>query len=66
MKDQILVCQQCGSEFVFAVGEQEFFASKKLEAPRFCPICRSIIAQTRKTPPKPVKPTSTTSDTPKS
>lgn len=27
-EDKILVCKDCGSEFTFTAGEQEFFAEK--------------------------------------
>lgn len=53
MTDQILVCANCGNEFLFTVGEQEFYKSKGLPAPKYCPICRSIKSQEKKLPPKP-------------
>ena len=28
MTDKTLVCRDCGSEFVFSVGEQEFYQEK--------------------------------------
>ena len=28
MTDKTLVCRDCGSEFVFSVGEQEFYKEK--------------------------------------
>jgi CxxC-x17-CxxC domain-containing protein len=41
-QDRILTCRDCGNEFVFTVGEQEFYASKGLtNAPGRCPGCRS-------------------------
>ena len=27
-EDKIIICKECGKEFVFCAGEQEFFASK--------------------------------------
>lgn len=30
MEDRTLVCQDCGEEFVFTVGEQEFYQEKVL------------------------------------
>lgn len=40
--DQTIRCKDCGRDFVFTVGEQEFFASKGLmHAPTRCPDCRS-------------------------
>lgn len=41
MEDRTLVCKDCGKEFVFTVGEQEFFKSKGFENdPVRCPDCR--------------------------
>lgn len=41
MKDRILLCKDCGNEFVFTVGEQKFFADKGIkEDPIRCPECR--------------------------
>ena len=31
MTDKTLVCRDCGSEFVFSVGEQEFYKEKGFE-----------------------------------
>lgn len=40
--DQTLRCRDCGQEFVFTVGEQEFYASRGLtHAPARCPECRT-------------------------
>jgi CxxC-x17-CxxC domain-containing protein len=40
-QDRILTCRDCGQEFTFTAGEQEFFASKGLtNAPSRCPECR--------------------------
>lgn len=55
MSDLILICTNCDSEFVFSEGEQNFYTQKGLETPKLCPICRSIKAQEKKTPPKPPK-----------
>ena len=41
MEDKNLVCKDCGKEFVFTVGEQEFFKEKGFENdPVRCPACR--------------------------
>ncbi len=38
MEDKNLVCKDCGKEFVFTVGEQEFFKEKGFENdPVRCP-----------------------------
>jgi len=42
MEDKKLVCVDCGSEFVFTVGEQEFYASKNFSDPIRCQNCRRI------------------------
>ncbi|MDD4802942.1 MAG: zinc-ribbon domain containing protein [Syntrophomonas sp.] len=40
-EDKILVCQDCGAEFVFTVGEQEFYQEKGFEnEPKRCKDCR--------------------------
>lgn len=39
--DKTLTCRDCGSEFVFTTGEQEFYAEKGFtNEPRRCPACR--------------------------
>ncbi|MGE5329159.1 MAG: zinc-ribbon domain-containing protein [Deltaproteobacteria bacterium] len=41
MEDKTLVCKDCGSEFVFTVGEQEFYKEKGFDnEPQRCPDCR--------------------------
>ncbi|MBR4151101.1 MAG: zinc-ribbon domain-containing protein [Firmicutes bacterium] len=41
MEDKVLVCQDCGKEFVFTVGEQEFYKEKGFEnEPKRCKACR--------------------------
>jgi len=41
-QDRILVCRDCGNEFAFTAGEQEFYARKGLtNEPGRCPTCRS-------------------------
>ena len=40
-QDEKLVCEDCGVEFVFTVGEQEFYAEKGLvNKPKRCHECR--------------------------
>lgn len=40
-QDKTLVCKECGSEFVFTAGEQEFYAEKGFEnEPQRCKSCR--------------------------
>ena len=41
-EDKTLICKECGAEFVFTAGEQEFYASKGFEnEPKSCKACRS-------------------------
>lgn len=41
MEDRKLTCRDCGVEFVFTVGEQEFYKEKGFENdPVRCPDCR--------------------------
>jgi CxxC-x17-CxxC domain-containing protein len=41
-QDKVLVCKECGKEFTFTAGEQEFFNSKGFtNEPSRCPECRS-------------------------
>jgi CxxC-x17-CxxC domain-containing protein len=40
--DERLTCTDCGAEFAFTAGEQEFFASKGFQnKPNRCPDCRA-------------------------
>jgi CxxC-x17-CxxC domain-containing protein len=39
--DKSLTCRDCNAEFVFTIGEQEFYAEKGFtNAPTRCPTCR--------------------------
>ncbi len=40
LDDRLLHCLDCGADFTFTVGEQLYFASKKLSVPKRCPACR--------------------------
>lgn len=42
MADKTLTCRECGKQFIFTVGEQEFFAAKGFtNDPVRCPECRA-------------------------
>lgn len=42
MEDKVLVCKDCGQEFIFSVSEQEFFAEKGFtNDPMRCLDCRA-------------------------
>ena len=46
--DETLICRDCGQEFVFTSGEQEFFASRGLQnKPSRCPECRAAAKAAR-------------------
>ena len=39
--DETLVCKDCGNEFVFTAGEQQFYAEKGFQnKPKACKACR--------------------------
>ena len=41
MEDKTIVCKDCGKEFIFTVGEQEFYKEKGFENdPVRCQACR--------------------------
>lgn len=40
--DKTLACRECGGEFLFTAGEQEFYQQRGLQhEPGRCPTCRS-------------------------
>lgn len=47
-QDETLKCEDCGCEFVFTVGEQEFYAERGLtNKPKRCTECRKSRKQSR-------------------
>jgi hypothetical protein len=40
-KDKFIWCVDCGGEFTFTVGEQQFYISKSLSEPKRCQQCRN-------------------------
>ena len=40
MEEKIIVCKDCGKEFVFTVGEQEFYKQHGFSEPKRCRDCR--------------------------
>jgi len=49
LTDKTLVCRDCGEEFVFTVGEQEFYQEKGFtNEPKRCPDCRKAKKQDRR------------------
>ena len=48
-EDKTLVCKECGNEFVFTAGEQEFYAEKGFNnEPKRCKPCREKRKQEKK------------------
>lgn len=46
MQDEKLICKICGAEFVFTVGEQEFYNEKGFtNKPNKCKACRDAKKQ---------------------
>jgi CxxC-x17-CxxC domain-containing protein len=39
--DKTLVCRDCGNNFTFTAGEQDFYASRGYSEPQRCPDCRA-------------------------
>ena len=45
-QDETLICEDCGKEFTFTAGEQEFYAEKGLiNKPKRCQDCRKAKKQ---------------------
>lgn len=40
MSDKRIACRECGAEFTFTVGEQEWFQERNLVEPKYCSDCR--------------------------
>ncbi len=41
-KDKVLICRDCGEEFVWEGGEQKYFEQKGFSPPFRCPECRPV------------------------
>ncbi len=39
-ESKTLLCVDCGTQFLFSMGEQRYFTSKGLSTPKRCPQCR--------------------------
>ena len=49
MEDKTIVCKDCGTEFVFTVGEQQFYAEKGFtNEPQRCPAFRKARKEQRR------------------
>ena len=52
-QDKTLTCKDCGNEFVFTAGEQEFYAEKGFQnEPTRCKDCRTAKKNSRREPPR--------------
>lgn len=40
MEDKNVTCEECGTEFIFTAGEQEFYNEKGFQQPKKCKTCR--------------------------
>jgi len=40
-QDKHLICKDCGAEFIFTAGEQQYFKDRFLAEPKRCPNCRA-------------------------
>ena len=50
-EDKTLVCKECGKEFVFTAGEQEFYAERGFQnEPQRCKACRDARKKSKRTP----------------
>lgn len=48
-EDKVLVCKDCGKEFVFTAGEQQFYSEKGFEnEPNRCKDCRQARKNSRR------------------
>ncbi|MBN2186016.1 MAG: zinc-ribbon domain-containing protein [Dehalococcoidia bacterium] len=45
-RDKVLHCCDCRQSFVFTAGEQAYFQSKGLSAPKRCKSCRELRKRT--------------------
>lgn len=50
LADKTLTCRDCGQEFTFTTGEQEFYSAHGLQnEPSRCPTCRATRRKDRRT-----------------
>jgi CxxC-x17-CxxC domain-containing protein len=48
-EDTTLTCGDCGAQFTFTAGEQEFYDEKGFTPPKRCPDCRNAKKDARRT-----------------
>ena len=50
-QDKTLVCKECGEQFIFSAGEQEFYAERGFQnEPQRCKSCRDKRKNVNRTP----------------
>ena len=50
-QDKVLICQECGREFIWTAGEQEFYAERGFaNEPKRCKECRDTRKRNGKEP----------------
>lgn len=42
-----IACPDCGTDFLFTKGEQEYYAIKQLSDPKRCKACRAVRREQR-------------------
>jgi ssDNA-binding Zn-finger/Zn-ribbon topoisomerase 1 len=40
-QDKELKCVECGGQFTFSAGEQDYYAQRSFSQPKRCPNCRA-------------------------
>ena len=48
MGDKTIQCKDCGDDFTWTEGQQDFYREKGLDPPRRCPFCRQELKRKRK------------------
>lgn len=52
-EDKTLKCKECGADFIFTAGEQEFYAEKGFQnEPQRCKACRDARKNAARGPPR--------------
>lgn len=47
LEDKQITCRDCGADFVFTAGEQDFYQSKQFAEPKRCAHCRRVKREMR-------------------
>jgi hypothetical protein len=50
--DKTIRCSDCGEDFIFSEGEQEFYAQKDFTPPKRCKSCRDKRKASRESRPR--------------